>query len=244
MLNKKLQTGICSSFGEAAQKTFMTEKGRQLTIDMWKVILLRDVPHGAFQTLVCLGSHSYIPTAGASRCVRAPIGRANRFPGDATAGAISSYVTTPADVLVTKFAILQNAQTDDQTDLAIAENQPVGAGSVGNPAIAAAKVPVERASPSMIQLGKEVVDEGGVGGFLVGGLQRMLYYAPMSAVFFVLYGTVYRAVFPALLPTLTNPLLYEVGPKLVDFVETGEARVVDISSRLLELAERATGLTG
>eukprot|EP00469_Lotharella_globosa_P011909 CAMPEP_0167776000 /NCGR_PEP_ID=MMETSP0111_2-20121227/2879_1 /TAXON_ID=91324 /ORGANISM="Lotharella globosa, Strain CCCM811" /LENGTH=480 /DNA_ID=CAMNT_0007665993 /DNA_START=75 /DNA_END=1517 /DNA_ORIENTATION=- len=253
MLNKRLQTGMSPDIGDACSKTFFTPEGRQLTRETWSVVIMRDVPHGAVQYMIFLGMHA--PIAALLGHLALPASALpflyDAIPG-AIAGATGAYVTTPADVMVTNFAtFIDPASTADAVPVEV----PQAAASVANPEgssmgqAGALQMPAEQRSveptsksaserPSMLGIGKRIYEEEGIGGFFVGGLQRIFYYGPMSGVFFGLYEALDRIFYPVLLPTLTNPIMYNLRPEVAEVFESAERGAVDGAIDFVNFMER------
>lgn len=176
VINKKLQLGMSKDFGGALKEIFLQSSGRASLWNAWGSVLLRDVPFGGIQIMLYeLGKDllqrnisaipAFIPSSG--------------LPADilvgSIVGAFTAFITTPADVLVTRIAMASGkndssvAEEEEEAILVKARNNNSAWGHV-----------------------EAICKTEGIAGFFSGSIQRAAYYFVLSALFFGLYESTSR----------------------------------------------------
>jgi hypothetical protein len=178
MLNKRLQLGLSSTLREALYEVFWNPNNRLVVRVTWIAVLARDVPYGALQIafyeqLKILMLNSPLIGADGARGLffDALVG--------AIAGCAAAFLTTPADVIVTRLTS-QYPQSYLET----------------------------RRFMGVWGTGRRIVERDGWGGLFSGSLQRAAYYAPLIGLFFFLYEACrYVALHPETVAQLASPYL-------------------------------------
>lgn len=151
VVNKKLQLRLAKDWKTAARESFLTQAGREQTFASWKAVALRDVPYGGLQ--IAMYEAFRLPLKALI-----PAGLLADVIAGALAGLIAAFVTTPADVLVTRLSA-QAPQCYLET------------GKFMGP----------------LSTAKRVIKDDGFMGLWSGAFERGLYYAPLIGVFFACY---------------------------------------------------------
>lgn len=178
VLNKRLQLGLNANWNDAIQDAFLSSSGVQTTIASWKAVLWRDVPYGGVQIALYEVARSFIRSSCQMGGILLDI------VAGAFAGLVAAFLTTPADVLVTRMAA-QNPQCYLET----------------------------RKFMSPAATFKRICEEEGFSGLWTGALQRGLYYAPLIGVFFAFYEVSKHFILNpnVLLKSLSSSTLGSVG---------------------------------
>jgi hypothetical protein len=149
------QSNAEMSVGAAMAANFGDAKGRENTVKAWQVAVVRDVPFGAIQ--IALFEALKIWLAGMDQ----PFIDGDSLLGEAILGAIGggvgSFISAPADVVVTR----------------IIKQQTSGGG--GDDAL------------SPMEMVQEIWDEGGARAFFRGSSERVIYWAPAIGIFLTAY---------------------------------------------------------
>jgi len=155
----KVQSGMATTSGEAFKQLAKDPKDLFVT---WQSIVLRDVPFGAIQIALF-------------ECTKTAILQSPDIDYDVNTltaeallggfgGAMGSFFTTPADVLVTRLVTQPEPSAEEQA--------------------ASGQVFVRKTPLEMAQI---IFEEGGVGAFFTGAGGRVSYWAPAIAIFLSLY---------------------------------------------------------
>ncbi|KAK4532896.1 hypothetical protein CCYA_CCYA14G3753 [Cyanidiococcus yangmingshanensis] len=178
MLNKRLQLGLSATLREALHEVFWNPNNRLVVRVTWIAVLARDVPYGALQIAfyeqlkILMLNNPMIRTDGARGLFF------DAFVG-AIAGCAAAFLTTPADVIVTRLTS-QYPQSYLET----------------------------RRFMGVWGTGRRIVERDGWGGLFAGSLQRAAYYAPLIGLFFFLYETCrYVALHPDSVARFASPYL-------------------------------------
>lgn len=183
VVNKRLQLALSPNFLSASVDIFASSSGRASLWNAWGSVLLRDVPFGGIQIMLYELGKNLMHQHAASLPAFIP---SSGLPADiligSIAGAFTAFVTTPADVLVTRIAIASGAAEGSESESS--------ARRLG-----------------VMEHANAVMKSQGPFGFFSGALQRGSYYLVMSALFFGLYETISQAVLhPANISNAINAL--------------------------------------
>ena len=161
LMNKQVQAGYAKGFQEAFDLVFSRPGAARYYLASWTAILVRDVPYGTLQLVFFEFFKEFTPA------VLEPIGFnlfAQRLVWGFLAGACAGLLTVPVDnistVVMTEISELEGESDKEESVLDL----------------------VKGAATS-------IWDTKGLEGFLVGGAERALYYAPQACLFFTLYDT-------------------------------------------------------
>lgn len=111
VVNKRLQLGLSDSFMGAMREIFGTASGRASLQSAWGSVLLRDVPFGGIQIMLYELGKSWLIAHMAALPHWLPT---TGLPADimvgSIVGAFTAFITTPADVLVTRIALASGGE--------------------------------------------------------------------------------------------------------------------------------------
>jgi solute carrier family 25 S-adenosylmethionine transporter 26 len=178
ILNKRLQLGLSATLSDAWREVFCDPNNREVVKVTWMAVLARDVPYGALQIafyeqlkILVLVHHAMGAQSAKGLFLDALLG--------AIAGCAAAFLTTPADVIVTRLAS-QYPQSYIDT----------------------------RRFMGVLGTARRIVEMDGWRGFFSGSLQRAAYYAPLIGLFFFLYETCrYVALHPETVSQLVTSYL-------------------------------------
>lgn len=113
VINKRLQLGLSSDFLGALRDIFASSSGLSSLREAWGSVLLRDVPFGGIQIMLYELGKQLVDTHAASLPAILPTqGLASDIMVGSIVGAFTAFITTPADVLVTRISLASGADED------------------------------------------------------------------------------------------------------------------------------------
>jgi len=168
---------------EAVQTALFTDDGRANVVRAWSASIARDVPFGGIQLAVFETMKAYIlnnpniEIDSSTLLSEAVIG--------AFAGGLGAFVTAPADVVTTRIITQDTATTTTTTS---------GTEEGDESATATATANTQTAAPlGVLEMGKRIYREEGIGAFFIGWEARVGYWAPAIGIFLSCYCSVRQA---------------------------------------------------
>lgn len=158
-----IQSGMVKSASEAAAQVFGTQESRANIVRAWQASVWRDVPFGAIQLAIFELIKAYILN-NADIDFDSSTLLSEALIG-AFAGGVGAFLTNPFDIITTRI-ITQTVEEDKEGNA-----QPLG----------------------VVDMGKQVYEEGGPAAFLVGWQARVGYWAPAISIFLSCYCSVRQA---------------------------------------------------
>lgn len=155
---------------EAAKSVLGTPNGRQNVVRAWSASIGRDVPFGGIQLAIFEAIKAGILNDPNLEIDSSTL-LSEAFIG-AFAGGVGAFVTNPTDVIITRII------TQDTTTTSGKDNEE----------------DLETTAPlGVLEMGRKIYQEEGVGAFFVGWVPRVGYWAPAIGMFLSCYCSVRRA---------------------------------------------------